>query len=233
MLCYTEKTPRLSLPFSSEWSISSLQQLPLVLAGGEGSLEFFTTRLRGVVARVDFLSAIQVGSRFEAGFPIVWMFIWIDTWNSSHYLCFSTVFTRHEKMFCLGKVRTERKGKGPGRAWGIFPVKERRWDILELQWPGTQASGIVSLCTMAVQKKHKADKKALFWTRAGGFHCGKSCCHSHICSSEGLMQKGHFILTLCLWDSPLSSLLLALIAFITATWPIYFCFINSFQMVCS
>lgn len=37
---------------------------------------------------------------------------------------FSTVFSRHEKTFCLGKVRTESKGKGAGRAWVIFPVME-------------------------------------------------------------------------------------------------------------
>lgn len=48
--------------------------LPVVLEGGEDSLEFFTIRLRREIAKADFLSAIQVGSWFEAGFP-VWVFI--------------------------------------------------------------------------------------------------------------------------------------------------------------
>lgn len=48
--------------------------LPLVLARGEDSMEFFTIRLRGAVARADFLSAIQMGSRFDAGSPVVWIF---------------------------------------------------------------------------------------------------------------------------------------------------------------
>lgn len=101
--------------------------LPLVLAGGEDSLEFFTTRVRGAVARVDFLSAIQMRSRFEAGSLLLGCLPEL-TPETLHTTCIfilsSTVFSRHEKAFCLGKVRTERKGKGPRRAWDIFPVME-------------------------------------------------------------------------------------------------------------
>lgn len=48
--------------------------LPRVLAGGDDSLESFTISLRGAVGRGDFQSTVQMGSGFEAGFPVVLAF---------------------------------------------------------------------------------------------------------------------------------------------------------------
>lgn len=102
---------------------------PLVLAGGEDSLEFFTIRLRGAVACVAFLSAIQVGS--SLGLRLVSLLfgclpelkLKLFTLSASSYFSLPSSADM-KKTFFLGKVRTERIGKGPGRAWGIFPVME-------------------------------------------------------------------------------------------------------------
>lgn len=48
--------------------------LQLLMAGGEDSLQSITITLRGVVVRDDFQSTLQMGSGFEAGFPVVLAF---------------------------------------------------------------------------------------------------------------------------------------------------------------
>lgn len=147
-----KKTPRLSLPFFGEGSLSHLQWDGKGVTTGAGRRRGQPGVLYHQTQRSSCLRCLSecysggIKFRFEAGFSVVWMFAWIET-ETLHTICififFSTVFSRHEKNFLFGKGEDRenrertRKGLGYISSHGV-----------KMRYPGTpvtpQASSIVS-----------------------------------------------------------------------------------------
>lgn len=153
--------------------------------------------------------------------------------ETPHAICifrfFPTLFSSHEKKtFWVGKVKGEREEEGPGRAWGGFLVPPN--DGAEIRYPGCcsravlastsvppHAAGTVSLSVRAGARLTEELCSGL-----GGFpsrrlsppfvHLLLQRTRAEMAGHGALLPRPH-----CIWDSPLSPLSLALIAFIMDT----------------
>lgn len=199
------KKKSLSLPFSfSEWSISSLQWDGKGAATGAGRRRGQSGVLHHQPQRSSwqgwlpehYSDGIRVWSRFPSclGIYLSWHLKPLILPASSDFSLTSSAAMK--KSFWVGKVRGEREEKGPGRAWGGFPVPLNHG--AEIRYPGCCSPAIPASAsvpphtagTVSLSVRAGARLTEELCSGLGGFQCGYSCRCSCICSSKGLMQKG-------------------------------------------
>lgn len=236
MLCYTEKN--LSLPFFSQWSISSLQWDGKGATTGAGKRRGQHGVLHHQTQRSScqgwlpecYSDGIKVWCWFPSCMDIYlnWHLKPLTLPTSSYFSLLSSADMKKLFVWKRWGQREKRKDQeGPGVYFQSWSKDEISWNFSASQASGIASASVHSGCTEKAQGWQKSFVPDQGW-EIPVWEVSLPFSHMLLWGAQA-ERAGHGALPswpCCLWDSLLSSLLLALIAFIMDIWPIYFCFIK-------